>query len=151
MLIASVIVCNLAGVIGSLFTVSSIPTWYASLNRPWFSPPNWVFGPVWITLYTLMGISLYLVWSKKDSAKVERNVFIAFFTQLILNALWSIVFFGLHSIAGAFIVIILLWLLITATILLFWRHSKTASILMIPYIIWVSFATILNFSYMTLN
>ena len=148
-LIFSVILCQLAGLIGSVFTTSSIPTWYSALNKPQFNPPNWVFSPIWIVLYFLMGISLYLVWSKKSKYKKTAVTF--FGVQLGLNALWSIIFFGLQSPFYAFIEIILLWFFILMTIIYFYRISKPAAYLLIPYILWVSFAAVLNFSIFTLN
>lgn len=143
-LVIAIVVCQLAGVVGSLFTAPSIPTWYASLVKPSFNPPNWIFSPVWITLFLLMGISLYLIWSDKKAITV-------FSAQLFLNALWSFLFFGLHSPLLAFIEIILLWLAILATIVVSCRVSKPAAYLLIPYILWVSFAAVLNYSIMILN
>lgn len=150
--IFSVIICEGAGLIGSIFTLSSIPTWYAALNKPAFSPPNWVFTPVWTTLYFLMGISLYLVWVKKvDKKSLKGKAYQIFFAQLILNILWSIVFFGLKSPLAGFVVIVILWLSIIETIRRFAKVAKTASFLLYPYLIWVTLATILNFSIWVLN
>lgn len=145
-LAASILICELAGVIGSFFTASSIPTWYAALERPDFSPPNWVFAPVWITLYAMMGVSAYLVYEtgKKDALR-------PFGAQLALNTAWSIVFFGLQSISGGLLVIILLWLAIVWTIIGFLKVSKTAAYLLIPYLLWVSFASVLNYFIFMLN
>ena len=149
--VVAVLICQGAGLIGSVATFPSIPTWYASLEKPFFNPPNWLFGPVWIALYTLMGISAFLVWRKgiRDrQVKVALGIFVA---QLILNSLWSIVFFGLHSLLGGLIVILPLWVAILLSIVTFYRISKTAGVLLIPYILWVSFATLLNFSLWQLN
>lgn len=143
-LILSIGLCLGAGVLGSFFTISSIPTWYATLNKPFFSPPNWVFGPVWTTLYILMGISLYLVWQKKKVPSI-------FWIQLALNAVWSIVFFGLHSPFLALLTIIALWVTIVSTIKSFSKISKLSGNLLIPYLLWVSFASILNLSIVFLN
>ncbi|HRJ04777.1 MAG TPA: tryptophan-rich sensory protein, partial [Ignavibacteria bacterium] len=96
-LVVSIVVCQLAGVIGSIFTVSNINTWYIDLSKPLLNPPNWVFGPVWITLYFLMGIALFLVWNKGLDSRFSKNAFILFIVQLVFNAMWSIVFFGLHQ------------------------------------------------------
>jgi benzodiazapine receptor len=149
-LIAAILLCESAGIIGSLFTFSEIPTWYASLEKPSFNPPNWLFGPAWTTLYALMGVSLYLVW--KERKKADIKVALAFFiTQLILNAIWSILFFGLHSPILGLACIILLWLSIAATIFFFYKISKNAAYFLIPYILWVSFASILNASVWMLN
>ena len=150
-LIAAIVVCQLAGIIGSVFTISSIPTWYASLAKPIFTPPSWLFGPVWIALYTLMGISLYFVWQKGFKKKENRNALYVFGAQLSLNAAWSIVFFGMRNIFGGLLVIIAMLLSIAATIVAFYKISKKAAWLLIPYIIWVSVATLLNFYVWQLN
>lgn len=149
-LVISITISELAGVIGSFFTFDSISTWYAYINKPNFSPPNWVFGPVWTTLFALMGIALFLVW-KNDNTTYKKKAVSIFFVQLVLNTLWSIIFFGLHSPFGAFIEIILLWIAILFTIIYFAKISKTAGILLLPYIIWVSFAGVLNFFIWQLN
>lgn len=139
---------QLAGFLGSIFTSAKIPTWYASLAKPFFSPPNWLFGPVWITLYLLMGISLYLVWVKKAE---KKKALWLFGVQLALNAVWSPVFFGMQNIMLAFVVIVFLWLAIILTIIYFYKVSKKAAYLMLPYIIWVSFAAVLNLALWLLN
>lgn len=152
-LIAAILLCEAAGIIGSLFTAPSIPGWYATLNKPSFNPPNWVFGPVWTTLYALMGISLYLVWKKgQENKKIDIKLPLAIFGfQLFLNFLWSILFFGMQSPLLGLLCIIPLWLSIAATIFYFYKISKTAAYLLIPYILWVSFASILNASIWMLN
>lgn len=150
-LIASIAVCQLAGMIGSVFTISSIPTWYAGLNKPWFTPPNWLFGPVWITLYTLMGISLYIIWQKGSSKENVRSALLAFFGQLSVNAIWSIVFFGLQSIFYGLILIVFLWFLILLTIYKFYKLDKKAGLILLPYIAWVTIATLLNYFVWILN
>ncbi|MFH1587045.1 MAG: TspO/MBR family protein [Candidatus Diapherotrites archaeon] len=150
-LVAAILVSQAAGIIGSVFTFSSIPTWYAILDKPFFSPPNWVFGPVWIILYTLIGISAYLIW-KKGLEKSEVKIALGFFgLQLVLNAFWSIIFFGLKMPLVAFIEIIILLALIIITILKFHKISKKAALLMVPYALWVGFASILNLSIWLLN
>lgn len=146
-LVISIIIPFIASAIGSLFTVSSIDSWYSSLVTPSFNPPNWIFGPVWTILYLLMGISLYLVWSKK----VDVIALSVFGTQLVLNTLWSILFFGLHLPLVAFIEIIILWIAILANIIVFYRTSKEAAYLLMPYLIWVSFAAVLNLAIVILN
>ena len=143
-LIIALVVCQLAGLIGSLFNMNSIPTWYTTINKPFFNPPNWVFAPVWTTLFVLMGISLYLIWKNKLAVRF-------FIIQLILNILWSALFFGLRSPLLAFIEIIVLWIFILLTIIYSYKTSKTAAYLLIPYIAWVTFAAILNFSIVLLN
>ena len=149
-LIVSLALPQLAGIIGSLFTVKSIPTWYAALNKPAFNPPNWIFGPVWISLYILMGISFYIVWIKSDSSNFNLLLTVFIF-QLTLNALWSIIFFGLKSPGFALPEIVFLWVSILLCIIYFFPVSKFASILLVPYILWVSFASVLNFYIWKLN
>lgn len=150
-LIIAIVLCQMAGIIGSLFTFQAIPTWYADLAKPSFSPPNWIFGPVWTTLYTLMGISLYLVWNSKTKQNIKKEALSVFYAQLILNSLWSIIFFGLKNLELAFVEILLMWVLIAASIVKFNKINKTASYLLIPYLLWVSFATLLNFAIAWLN
>ncbi|MDP3733203.1 MAG: TspO/MBR family protein [Candidatus Daviesbacteria bacterium] len=148
-LIFSIGLCLGAGVLGSFFTISAIPNWYTTLNKPSFSPPNWIFGPVWTALYILMGISLYLVWISKSKAK--QNALNLFFVQLGLNALWSIVFFGLHSPFLALLTIVILWAMIVLTMRAFFGISKTSGRLLVPYLVWVSFAAYLSYSIWVLN
>ncbi len=150
-LIIAIFVSESAGIIGSVFTAPSIPTWYVGIVNPALNPPAWVFGPVWTTLFALMGIAAFLVWKKgldRKDVKIAIGIFIG---QLLLNTLWSIVFFGLHSPGGALIEIIFLWFAILATIITFAKISKAAAWLLAPYILWVSFAMYLNFSIWALN
>lgn len=148
---AGVLISLSAGFVGSVFTVPSIATWYAALAKPSFSPPNWLFFPVWTALYILMGIALGLVWSRGLKEKTAREGVMLFGTQLALNAVWSIAFFGMHAILGGLVIIVLLWAAILATILKFWKVSKTAGALMLPYLAWVSIASMLNLSIWLLN
>lgn len=150
-LIISILIVQLAGIIGSIFTSSSVSTWYQSLVKPSFTPPNWIFGPVWIILYLLMGIALYLVWGKGFKNKGVKIAVYIFILQLILNLLWSFLFFGLNNPLYAFIEIIVLWILILINIILFYRISKTSAYLLLPYIFWVTFAAVLNFTILLLN
>ncbi len=150
-LIASIIICQLAGFIGSLFTTPAIPTWYRTLIKPSFTPPNSIFSPVWISLFLLMGISLFLVWQKNLKERKVKAALLFFTVQLVLNILWSILFFGLKSPLGAFIEIIILWFAILLTIIKFFKVSKPAGYLLLPYILWVSFAAFLNFFLWNLN
>ena len=154
-LVFAIIICELAGVIGSIFTTPSIGTWYATLVRPSFSPPNWIFAPVWTILFALMGIALFLVWknisSRSDDGREKKVAIQVFVAQLCLNVMWSIIFFGLHSPGGALILIASLWMTIVATMLSFYKVSKAASFLLLPYFIWVSFAGILNFAIWYIN
>lgn len=149
--IASVLLCFSVAFLGSAATTPSIPTWYASLSKPCFNPPNWVFGPVWTVLYLSMAVALYITWDKKISKKKKDKAVKIFIFQLILNLLWSLMFFGLHQLLLSVVVIIALWISILITIKYFIRISKWAGYLLIPYILWVSFAYILNFSILILN
>lgn len=146
-LLALIIACELAGALGSVFTNSSIDSWYATLVKPELNPPSWLFAPVWIVLYALMGISLFLVLQKRN---VETQT-VVFCVQLYLNVLWSLVFFGLHSVSGAFLVIIPLWLSILGTMVVFRKKSRNAVLLLVPYLVWVSFAALLNYELLVLN
>lgn len=150
-LIISIVICQLAGLIGSLFTMSKIPTWYMTLNKPELAPPNWLFGPVWTTLFVLMGIALYMVWKQGTDKKDVKIALYVFGTQLILNVLWSIIFFGIENTGAAFIEIISLWISILLSIIYFYKVNKVASYLLLPYIAWVSFASYLNFMIWMLN
>lgn len=144
-LFLAIIICEGAGLIGSIFTFNSVNTWYMTLNKPFFNPPPWIFGPVWTILYLLMGVSLYLAWgTKKISLKW-------FWIQLVLNSLWSILFFGLKNPTLALLGIVLLWVAIFMTIKSFWKHNRTASLLLLPYLFWVTFASVLNLAIVLLN
>lgn len=147
----SLILPQLAGVFGSLFTASAVTTWYIGLDKPIFNPPNWIFGPVWVVLYLLMGISVYLVWQKIETKERARDAFFLFWVHLFINAIWSMVFFGLQDIALALVVIMIIWMLILILIQQFFLVDKRASLLLIPYLLWVTFATVLNFSLWRLN
>lgn len=150
-LFIAIVICNLAGFIGSFFTVTSEGSWYSAIQKPAFNPPNWVFGPVWTILFILMGVSLYLIWNEGLKKKKVKTPLIFFGIQLVLNILWSAFFFGMQRPLFAFIEIIVLWVFILLTITSFFKVSKTAAYLLIPYIIWVSFAAVLNFSIFLLN
>ncbi len=150
--VIAIAVFEAAGIIGAVFTTPAIQSgWYLELVKPALNPPAWVFGPVWTTLFALMGIAAFLVWKKGSDRKDVKIALGIFLGQLVLNTLWSIIFFGLHSPGGALIEIILLWLAILATIIAFAKISKPAALLLMPYILWVSFAGYLNFSIWTLN
>ena len=146
-LVISIVLPFLASAIGGLFTASSVSTWYVDLIKPSFNPPSWIFGLVWTILYLLMGISLYLVWTKK----YDKQTFMIFGVQLFLNALWSILFFGMKLPFYAFIEIVFLWFAILMTIIYFYRINKISAYLLIPYLLWVSFAVVLNFAIFILN
>jgi translocator protein len=150
-LAGSLAACFLAGGIGSIFTTAAIPTWYAGLVKPAFTPPNVVFGPVWSTLYLLMGISLFLVWRMGSSVPAVSIALVFFWSQLLFNTLWSISFFGLRSPLLGFLNIALLWTLILITLVLFLRVNRPAGLLLIPYLLWVSYASVLNLAIWRLN
>ncbi len=150
-LIIAIVISELAGIIGSIFTTPSIAGWYAGIVKPALNPPAWVFGPVWTTLFALMGISAFLIWKKGLDRKDVRIALGIFIGQLVLNMLWSIIFFGLHSPAGAFIELFILWFVIFAMIIVFTRISKPSAWLLTPYILWVTFAGYLNFMIWILN
>lgn len=149
--IISIVIAESAGFIGSVFTTPNIAPWYEHLNRPTWGPPNWLFGPVWITLYALMGVAAYLVYRKIKTEKSAKDALGIYIIQLSVNVAWSAVFFGARNIGAAFAVILLLLSLIILTIIYFQRYSKMAGWLLLPYLLWVSFATILNFAIWRLN
>ena len=150
-LFISIGITLLVGSLGGFFTSSAVKGWYALANKPSFNPPIWIFAPVWTSWYLLMGISLYLVW-KSDAAKKLKQMALTFFTiQLVLNFFWSIIFFYAHQPGWAFVEIIALWAMILLTILWFGKISPTAAWLLVPYICWVSFASVLNYSIWNLN
>ena len=148
--VVSIVIAQGAGVIGSVFMASSVRTWFETLVKPSLNPPSWVFGPVWITLYTLMGIAAYLVWQQKGASGAKVALWV-YGVHLVFNALWSILFFGLKNPGLAFAEIIVLFVLILVTTVFFWRINPWAGALMIPYVAWVSFATYLNYAIWTLN
>ncbi|MGD0355054.1 MAG: TspO/MBR family protein [Dehalococcoidia bacterium] len=150
-LLISLVICIGAGLLGSLSTRGSILTWYSLLQKPSFTPPSWLFAPIWFLLYILMGISVFLIWRRGFRQFQVRESIIIFIVQLFLNALWSYAFFGLKSTLIGLLVIVPLWTAILLTILNFYKVSKTASLLLIPYILWVSYATVLNFAFYLLN
>jgi len=149
-LILSILLTLGTGAVAGIFTGQSVSGWYATLNQPSFNPPNWVFGPVWSTLYFLMGISLWLVLKLKPSLQRNRAILI-FIVQLVLNFLWSFLFFYFNLIGAALIDIILLWGSILTMLFLFFRLRPVAAYINIPYLLWVSFATVLNTAYFFLN
>lgn len=145
-LLISIIGVQIVAFLGSLFTMSSVSTWYATLPKPSFNPPSWVFGPVWTILFLMMAVAAYLIWKKGWKHREVRVALYVFIGQLALNLLWSVLFFGLHSPLAALYEIIILWLAILLTILVFYKISKPAAYLLIPYILWVTFAAVLNFA-----
>lgn len=149
-LIVAVILTVGIGSLGGIFTASEVGTWYAGLQKPSFNPPSWLFAPVWTLLYLLMGISVYLVW-KQPPSPARRMATGVFIVQFVFNFLWSFIFFKLHLIGWALAEIIVMWVLILITIVLFARLSRTAAWLLVPYLAWVSFATVLTAAIYKLN
>ena len=139
------------GALGGLATSESVKTWYPTLNKPSFNPPNWLFAPVWTSLYILIGIAAYLVWIKRDKIAHFPRVLAIYFIQLILNLCWSFIFFSLHEIGFALFEIIILLIVIVANAIAFYKIDKWAGYLFIPYILWVSFASFLTYSIFMLN
>jgi tryptophan-rich sensory protein len=153
-LIIALVLPQLAGFLGSLATTQAISTWYVTLNRPSFAPPNWLFAPVWTLLFILMGIAFYLIWEKsvdQSQKKLKDQAIKLFLIQLVFNTLWSIIFFGQQLLFVAFVEIIILWILILLTILKFKKIKPLSAYLMIPYLLWVSFASVLNLAFALLN
>lgn len=149
--VISLVLPQVAGLVGAIFTMPAITAWYAGLAKPALSPPGWVFGPAWTTLYLLMGVALFLVWNKKRKNQDRRDALGIFIFQLTLNALWSVIFFGLHNPLAAFVELCVLWLAIIWTIFAFYKISRPAAALLLPYLLWVSFAGYLNFVIWSLN
>lgn len=140
-----------AGVLGSLFTMQSIDTWYATINKPSFNPPNTVFQPVWITIFVLIGIAAYRIWQRRDQITSFPRTFAIYAMQLTLNIMWSFIFFRTHDIGLALLEIIIFLIVIVINARMFYQIDKTAGLLFIPYIVWVSFATFLNYNIFILN
>ena len=149
-LAALVLVCFAAAGLGGLVTTPRIPTWYADLAKPGWTPPDWIFGPVWTALYLMMAFSAWLVWRQAGLAGARLPLAL-FGIQLLLNSLWSVLFFGLQNPGAAGVEIILLWVAILATLLAFWRQSNLAGALLVPYLAWVSFAAVLNVTIWWMN
>ncbi len=150
-LIIAVAIPLVVGGISGYFTVTGVESWYLTIQKPTWNPPNWVFGPVWTTLYVMMGIALFLVWKEDTSRELKAIAFILFGVQLLLNFFWSFIFFKLEQPGWAFAEILVLWTAILACIFAFGQVNKTAAWLLVPYISWVSFATILNGTIWKLN
>ena len=150
-ILISVVVCLLAGGVGSVITQTSVNTWYATLNKPVFNPPNWLFGPVWTVLFILMGISAGIVWNKGFYHKWVKTALYHFEFQLLLNVAWSLVFFGLRNVFAALLIVVSLFILLLFTYKRFKVVNVKAAYLLVPYILWVVFASILNFSIWQLN
>jgi benzodiazapine receptor len=150
-LVISILITEAIAVTASIFTISQIPVWYSAIKKPAFNPPNWLFGPVWTILYVLIATAAYLVWQRRDDSELYRKARSAYFIQLALNFAWSAVFFGKHQVLGAMVVIALLWISIVAIIYYFGKFNKPAAWLLVPYLLWVSFASVLNLYIYLLN
>jgi len=150
-LIAAVVICQGTGILAGLATASSVSTWYDTLTKPGFTPPNWLFAPVWTTLYFLMAIAAYLVWHKGINTPGIKRALVIFLLQLLFNGLWSILFFGLQSPVLGLVDIIILIILLVLTIIHFYRIKKWAAYLLVPYLLWVLYATALNMAIVILN
>jgi len=146
-----IIGCELVGAISGLATAKAIPTWYQGLVKPSFNPPNWLFGPVWTLLYAMMGLAAWLIWSKGWQRADVRLALIIFGIQLALNFAWSFIFFANQNLGAALIEIIVMWLAIALTVVVFYKIDHRAAYLLLPYLAWVSFATLLNYSLWRLN
>jgi tryptophan-rich sensory protein len=146
-----ILACQAAGALGTLTTATGDSVWYQSLEKPWFTPPGWVFAPAWITLYTLMGVAAYLVWRRGLSHPGVKLALGLFAVQLVLNAIWTPVFFGLQWPIGGLTVLIALLAVVLATLIAFRPISRTAMILMVPYLLWGAFALVLNGAIVRLN
>jgi tryptophan-rich sensory protein len=150
-LVISILIPVVVGALSGYFTESGVNGWYMLAKKPWFNPPNWIFAPVWTTLYVLMGIALFLVWRSEADKTIKQTAILLFAVQLILNFFWSMIFFKLQQPGWAFIEIISMWVMILLTILWFGKISPMAAWLLVPYISWVSFASVLNYSIWRLN
>jgi tryptophan-rich sensory protein len=150
-LLISVLIPLVVGGISGFFTSQSVSGWYATIQKPWFNPPNWIFGPVWTLLYVLMGISFFVVWKTEVAINLKNKAMLLFTAQLLVNFLWSYFFFYCQEPGWALVDIILMWGLILLTILSFGKISSLSAWLLVPYICWVSFAAVLNYSIWSLN
>lgn len=140
-----ILTCEMAGVLGEVFAAAAIPTWYAVITKPWFTPPSWLLIPVWIILYAVMGIAGYLIWENKAHKKLMPFVKSAFCWQLSLNMCWPLFFFGLGALGKAFADIVALWIALVVSIVLFYRISKRAALILIPSLVWVTIMLAMNF------
>jgi tryptophan-rich sensory protein len=150
-LVIAVGICLLAGYVASYYTTPEIPTWYASLQKPDLTPPSWVFGPIWTVLYIFMGFSLYLIIQSGLKNPEVQVALVLFMSQLVLNVGWSFLFFGWHSTFYGFLAIVLLWALLLCTIIQVFRFSFGAALLLMPVLVWITFAAVLNYLIMMLN
>jgi benzodiazapine receptor len=149
--LVAIVPVGLAALLGGLATAPNIPTWYAHLAKPWFTPPNFVFGPAWTILYAMMAYALSRILGRAAMTHGRSAAIATFFVQLVLNAVWSFAFFGAHSPLLGLVVIVPLWLSIAATLVLFWNLDRIAGLLFVPYLAWVSFASALNLAVWAMN
>ena len=147
----AILIPLIVGGISGFFTTQSVQGWYATVNKPWFNPPNWIFGPVWTTLYIMMGVAFFLIWKSEADIDLKKQAMLFYFVQLALNFCWSLIFFYAQQPGWAFLEIIVMWGMILSTIIWFGKISSPAAWLLVPYIFWVSFAAILNYSIWRLN
>lgn len=150
-LLTAIFVCQAAGLVGAKVTRPALKPWYRDLKKPFFTPPDWLFAPAWITLYLLMAVAAYLIWMQGLNTDGVKAALLVFIIQLILNSAWSFIFFGMKSLFYGLIEIIFLWISIAMCLVLFWQILPLAGWLMVPYLLWVSFATALNFAIWKLN
>ena len=150
-LVAAVLACEIAGASGVLLSGNGVSVWYPTLAKPAFTPPSWVFGPVWTTLFALLGVAAWLVWRAGIDARPVRVALAVFVVQYVVQVAWSGAFFGLRWPAGGLAVIAVLWLLVVATVAAFARVDRRAALLLVPYLAWVSFAAVLNYRIWRLN
>jgi tryptophan-rich sensory protein len=150
-IVLCIVVTMLLGASGGIITETGTGTWYDALNKPSFQPPDWLFGPVWTTLFFLMGLAAGMVWSAKTANYRKGQALGAYSVQLGLNIAWSLIFFGFESPKLALIEIVILWIAILVTLQLFYKINKTAGLLLVPYLLWVTFATVLNAAIVLLN
>jgi translocator protein len=150
-LIIAIIIPLAVGATSGFFTASGVGSWYQTINKPSWNPPSWIFGPVWTTLYVMMGIALFLIWKSDAPDAQKRTAMLLFAVQMVLNFFWSFIFFKQHQMGWALVEIIAMWVMILLTIFSFAPISKTAAWLLVPYISWVSFATILNYTLWKMN
>ncbi len=143
--------CLAVGALGGWVTAPAVAEWYPTLNKPAWNPPDWLFAPVWTTLYVLMAVAAWLVWQRGQQGAAITGAMVLFFSQLLLNLAWSFLFFGARQPGTAFMEILMLWATLLATIVAFWRVSKPAGLLLLPYIAWVSFAALLNYTVWQMN
>lgn len=149
--IIAIVIPLMVGATSGFFTISGVESWYQTIQKPSWNPPNWIFGPVWTTLYVMMGIALFLVWKEDTSEELKKIAIALFAVQLTLNFFWSFIFFNQQQPGWALVEIIAMWFFILLTIFAFAQVNKTAAWLLVPYISWVSFATILNYTIWQLN